>query len=245
MNLISGKKVLLLFIIVFPPAGLYSQQDTTDSKGKLNAAADIVSGYIWRGVVSDLSPNIQPSLFYTKGNFEAGFWGSSNFSATYKETDFYLQYSLKNFTVGVYDYFWCNKKYFVFDKNKTGHVVETYIIYEGSDKFPLKLTAASWVYGDDKMMHINSMSNDTSYTNLYSSYMEAAYTFSFKNNNLEVAIGGTPKKGYYGGEAGIVNITVTGSREVKITDKYSLPVKVSVIANPQKSQIFTMFGITI
>ena len=54
-------------------------QDSTN-KAKINISADIVSTYIWRGIVSDQSPNIQPTMSLGLGNFTLGAWASGNFT---------------------------------------------------------------------------------------------------------------------------------------------------------------------
>jgi len=45
--------------------------------------------------------------------------------------------------------------------------------------------------------------------------------------------------------SGIINIGVTAEKEIQITDKFALPVNVSVITNPQQQNIFFVLGISL
>jgi len=236
---------IFVFAFVCLSFKVYSQKDTNKtSEDGINIFADIVSSYMWRGLCFDLSPNIQPTFSYTKGNLEFGFWGSPNILGTYRETDLYASYSLKNITLVVYDYFSSNKSYFLYDNKTTSHIFEVYAVYEPK-KAPLKITAGTLVYGDDKKMKINSISTDTTYINQYSAYAELAYFFSCKNITLELSIGGTPIKGYYAKKAGITNISLSGERNFNIDSNHKIPVKISVITNIQKKNIFMVLGVKI
>jgi len=52
------------------------------------------------------TPNFQPTLAYTKGNFEIGVWGSTDFVGSYKEVDPYVSLSSGQFKFVVTDYNW-------------------------------------------------------------------------------------------------------------------------------------------
>jgi len=241
-------RILLYMVFIFLfgfSLKAYSQEDTTKTgEDGINVSADLVSSYVWRGVCLDLSPNIQPTFSYTKGNFEVGFWGSVNIFGTYSETDIYLSYSYKNLTFTFFDYFTGNEKYFKYDNNNTSHVFEVLAEFT-PEKIPLKITGGSWVYGDDKKMIINSISGDTTFANQYSSYVELAYMFSSNQIDLELSIGGTPIEGFYGNKAGINNITLSVEKKISINSKYNLPIKAAVVANLQEEKIFMVLGIKI
>ena len=65
---------------------------------RFGGGADVVSGYIWRGVW-EAGPSIQPTLVLSAGNFSATAWGSAgigivpwNAYGTYGiDRDFYVQ----------------------------------------------------------------------------------------------------------------------------------------------------------
>ncbi len=239
------------FILIVLTVSLITNLNAQDTKkNSLKVSSDFVSSYIWRGAICDLSPNIQPTLAFTKGGFEIGAWGSTNFSGSYKEVDLCALYTIKGFTIGVYDYYWpagwSTKNYFKYDKDKTGHIIEGMLKYSGPEAFPLTITASSWVYGDDKFSAVEYPTDSTKWgDNRYSSYFELLYPLKISDNKLEVYLGMTPQKGYYGNGLGVINMGFTGYRNIKITDNFELPVKASLIANPQAEKVFFVLGITI
>src|SRR5699024_4824190 len=70
---------------------------------QFGGGADVVSGYIWRGVW-EAGPSIQPTLVLSAGNFSATAWGSVDFASTsYKEMDLTLAYAFGPVTVSLAD----------------------------------------------------------------------------------------------------------------------------------------------
>jgi len=227
-----------------------------ESKVKLNVAADIVSRYVWRGLDYGASPNIQPTLSLTAGNFEVGSWGAISTLATYSEIDLYAKYSFSNFSIGVTDYFFPadgipateGLKYFNWTNSSTGHLIETFGQYKGGKKLPVSLLASVMVYGNDKdydNFDVNAVTQDTTYKNNYSAYFELGYSFNVKGQALDAFVGFTPDAGLYGNKAGVVNAGISTGKNVVITDKFELPVKVSLITNPVTQNIYFVLGITL
>lgn len=236
--------LLLILIILYIPGQLLYGQDSTD-KSKFDIGVDFSSCYIWRGNLVDPEPNIQPLIEYSYKNLSVGFWGSSNFSGSYKEIDLYAVYNAGPFSLTITDYFWdiavSDIKYFNYDNDSTRHVFEGTLSYTISEKFPLKLSAGTIFYGDDK----STEETDTKRENLYSSYFEVLYPFKLSGKEIEASLGYSPWEGYYGTGPGFVNLMLTASREIKITDHFSLPVKGSLIFNPQRSAAYFMLIITL
>jgi hypothetical protein len=56
-------------------------------------------------------------------------------------------------------------------------------------------------------------------------------------------VGFTPFEGYYGTSLGVVNAGINAHKEFKITEKFQLPVFVSLITNPQKENIYFVAGV--
>jgi hypothetical protein len=227
-----------------------------ESNVKLNVAADIVSRYVWRGLDFGASPNIQPTLSLTAGNFEIGSWGAISTLGTYSEVDLYAKYTLGGVSLGVTDYFFPTdgipaadgQKYFNWKNASTGHVVETFAQYKGGEKFPVSLLASVLVYGNDKdfsKMEIDAATSDTTFKNNYSAYVELGYSFNVKGQALDVFAGFTPAAGFYGSEAAVVNAGISTSKKIAITDKFELPVKASLITNPLTQNIYFVLGITL
>jgi len=233
---------IILFCIIITFVSNIQAQDNDSLK--LNVSADICSRYVWRGLDYGSSPSIQPTLSLIKKSFEIGYWGAISTLGNYCETDLYLKYTLKKFSLTVTDYFFpvniipANKteRYFNYEDKTTGHIFEGLLSWKGPDKFPLYVFAGTVLYGADK---------DTSGNNRYSTYAEAGYSFKVKNNGLDVFFGFTPYEGLYGNGIGVVNIGVSGSKKIKITENFELPVKATLVVNPQTENIHLVFGITL
>jgi hypothetical protein len=87
-----------------------------------------------------------------------------------------------------------------------------------------------------------------------SKYVELGYKKVYDDMTVNVFIGGTlddPKQdrgeiGFYGNESnGIINVGLKLAKEIKITDKFSLPIQAQLIANPERERIFMVLGISL
>jgi hypothetical protein len=229
-----------------------SAQEKT-CKGKLDISADLMSRYIWRGLnLGGSSPSIQPCMEYTNGNFTAGAWGGYSFSSaiTTQEADIYLSYSVaEKLSFTVTDYFLPKEDtinhYFNFDKNKTKHLLELSANFSGTEKLPLSLLVATNIYGADAKKRNGDIQ--------FSTYIELGYSLKINKTGCKTFIGfslNNPDKakgetGFYGPSAGVINLGLTATKEIKITDSFSLPVNASIITNPQAENIYIVFGISL
>ena len=242
--------------------------DNSDGGASINFGADLVSRYVWRGIDLGNSPAIQPNLSFSWKGFEIGAWGSYAFAShqtrvndtlvadagTYAETDLYLSYSYKWFTLMVFDYFTVNgldpnngNRYFDFNKATTGHAFEGSLSFEGPEKFPLQATIGTLFYGADKGKDLMGHYGEGTDNN-YSTYIELGWKFQLKflKTELKPFFGGIPYgSSWYGPYAGITNLGVTARKDIPFTAQYSLPVRVSIISNPQAQSVFFTFGITL
>lgn len=218
------------------PAG-EPQQPT--SPFEVTLGSDFMSRYVWRGTDFGHSPSIQPSLKVSAKGFTLGAWGAftTSNSTTAQETDLYLSYTTPNslLTFTTTDYFFPNEAmaknhYFNYNKNETGHIMEGSISLNPSEKLPIGLLVGYNFYGADKD---NSV------------YLELSYNATLNGVPLSIFCGGTTDKGIYGTEAGVVNLGVKATKEVKITETFKLPVSASFITNPQTGNVFLVFGLTI
>ncbi len=218
-------KQLFFFISFFIVSGLYAQNDSNAFQLKVNV--DIASRYIWRGSDYFNSPCIQPDMeLVYKDKIGIGAWGSFCFaSQPIQENDLFIFTNLGNFSVYIYDYFYMNQTdtnyYFNYKDKETGHTLSCDISYKISEDLPLNILLSYNFYG-----------NDT----LHSTYLELSYTM--KKKPVSFFAGATFDKGWYGDEAGVVNTGIQFSKEIKITEHYSLPVDVRCIVNPQRENIF-------
>lgn len=242
--------LVLSVILIISHYNVFSQ-DTSATV----VSTDVVSSYVWRGSAgysplqgqNILAPSFQPTLAWSKGHFEVGAWGSGDFTGTYKEVDLYIRYTLNNLTFTFTDYYWnldwLNKNYFDYNSDSTSHILETGLTYK-FQKFPLTVQLAVMVYGADKKPTDVTKNN-------YSTYLEFQYPIPIGKDKLDLVAGMTPSDGYYGDGYGgnkgfaIVNVGLTGYRNIKISNDFKLPLKTSLIANPQQQKMYLVLGITL
>ncbi|MCD4834146.1 MAG: hypothetical protein K8R31_10150 [Bacteroidales bacterium] len=206
-------------------------------------------------------------------SFAIGAWGAYSLSGTQtgQEADLYLTYTLRElFSLTVTDYFFPDEttgrnKYFNYnmdwdkinsgEEDQTGHVVEAAISFNGTEKIPVSLMFAMNIWGADSRKYKDESGVMIPEDKIVmSKYLELGYSTDVKGvaldvfagmalNNPEIAKG--EPTGFYGQEAaGVINLGFTLSKEIQITENYSLPVFGSLITNPEAENIFMVFGIS-
>ncbi|MEA3443515.1 MAG: hypothetical protein U9R19_02180 [Bacteroidota bacterium] len=243
---ISIGVLLLTLLFSFP---LFSQDKGVDF------GVDLASRYIWRGADYGRSPSIQPRLEFSFGKLQVGAWGAfttSQFNtgkakSFVQETDIYINYDINEmFSLSFTDYFFPDdalaaNNYYNFDKDKTGHIFEGTVNFNGTKNLPISIMLATNFYGADAK---NADGNI-----FYSTYIELGYSKNWKGTDLDFFIGGTPntadtkkkESGFYANSPNIVNIGITASKEIKVTDNFKIPVSVSFITNPDTQNVFFVF----
>jgi hypothetical protein len=226
-----------------------------DNISPFKVSADLVSHYIWRGSLStgNLSPNIQPTLAYTNGNFEIGVWASTDFAGVYQEVDPYMSVVTGKFKFAFMDYNWNFSKsdYFNYKNDETGHMLEGSAGFNGTESIPITITWNTMFYGFDK-------NPEDSTRQAYSTYIELGYS----RGPAIIFLDFTPWPGYYNNYGStafdpgahkktfsIVNIGVSVTKVLRITGISSLLLKASLFINPSASYsrndfIHLVFGIT-
>lgn len=249
------KLLIIIFSLVFCFSCNFNIFAQSKDTSKINIATDFVSRYIWRGLDYGKAPSIQPTFSFIKSGFEIGAWGAFSTTGSYYELDPYAKYTLKNFTLCFTDYFVNdnslkpnNTHYFNYDQWTTNHIFEGSLQYKGPDKFPISILVATYFYGNDRKEKVDSSNISeivTTVSQNYSTYIELGYTVKCKHNSFDLFLGLTPSAGLYGDTFGVVNTGITAYRTIEISNKFSLPVKASLIANPQAGNLFLVFGFTL
>ena len=239
-------KKIILMMAIFLSLAVRAQDE---GKNDFSLNADFVSSFVWRGsFISGTS--IQPEMGLTVGNFTLGAWGSVEVGGWgYKEVDLFASYSFGNFTAGLFNY-WADSE-FMYDyldfSKTTRHQLELNLSYTfGSSPFTLEWNTI--IAGDDK--YLNDKFEEK---RAFSTYIEASYAFSVKDVKLAAAIGASPWKSsvmyniwWDGGRTdgfSVINMSLTASKEIKITGKYSLGLFGQLAFNPAKEDAFFVFGI--
>lgn len=242
-------------------------QENNKWQANLQLGADLMSRYIWRGLdIGGNVPAVQPTLKLNVGDqnhlLSVGAWGSypvtGNFS---QELDLFVSYTFKGlFTVMVTDYFFPGAfsgerdKYFYYRQDTTGHVFEGCLMFNGTKKVPLTFMACVNFYGNDarRMKQVN----DSTFAEnglQYSTYFELGYKTTIRGIDFNAFAGGTltspntsrHETGYYfNSSAGITNIGIKLTKSIPVTEKYSIPIQASLIANPMLSKLYLVFGIS-
>ncbi len=249
----------------------FAQDSTKTSNVNFDFGADLVSRYVWRGTqFGGSSPALQPGASIGIGGLEIGAWGSYSMGGVNpaQEFDLYVSYTFADMiTVTLNDYFFPvegdDYKYFNYKEKETSHILEAAVSFNGTENFPVSLLLAMNFYGaDNKKINDDPSSPEFNQEDgiQYSSYVEIGYSTTINEVGIDAFMGfalNNPKKadpdlglgyvgeiGLYGDSFGVVNLGLTASKEVKITDKYSLPLSASIITNPQAEKVYFVFGIT-
>lgn len=210
-----------------------------ESKGNFNIGADVVSSYVWRGVNQGSNqPNIQPTVSYSYNKLTIGAWGSGNFAGSLKEFDLYATYALTDlFSITVTDYNWIfSKSYFDYANDKTDHLYEGSLAYAGVESFPLSASVNTMFYGADKK---------SDGKNAYSTYLELGYPVC-TNAKLSVGASMFDSPGVYANTGfSLTNISLKVTKEIPLSDKFSLPIYGIAGFNPNAESAFLVAGITL
>lgn len=241
MRHIDMKKVgaLALGVIAFAPAAM------AQDKVETTIAADVVSQYYWRG--QDLgSISLQPTLGIGYKGLSLTAWGSVGISepSDTKEFDLTLAYETGGFHIGVTDYWFNspNEKYFAYKAHETSHVFEANV---GYDFGPVALNWYTNFAGNDGVLSDEGYDKDA---RKYASYIEATAPFKLGGCDWEAAIGAVPyKTGFYSDANGfaVTNVSVKATKDLKITDSFSVPVFAQVAANPSTEKAYFVVGFTL
>ena len=205
-------------------------------------SGDIVSSYIWRG--QDLgSAAIQPTLGVGYKGLSLSAWGSHGLvnTADTKEFDLTLAYTTGGFNIGITDY-WFDAgldpyaRYFKYDAHGTNHVFEANI---GYDFGPLSLQWFTNFAGND--------GTNKDGKRAYSSYMEVVVPFKLSAIEWTATAGAVPWSTTSYGTNGfaVTNLALKATKEIKVTDTFSIPVFGQVVGNPCSQKAYLVFGFTL
>jgi len=221
-------------MLFFASTSLHAQEEVAAKEPAISftTGLDIYSNYIWRGTKFGTGPSFQPGVKMMAGGFTLGGWGAFD-AAGYAEADLYASYAFGfGLSLGVTDYYYPGSKYLTYglDDSTGNHAFEVNVGY-GIKNFSVSANYIinSTVYGSPL-----SMGGDL--------YAELGYQFS--QAKLFVGAGNGWHTAAGNEEFEVVNVGVTTSKSIEITDKFSLPLTGSVIMNPNKEQLYVVVGLT-
>ena len=163
--------------------------------------------------------------------FTIGAWGSQGYDG-FQEMDLYVSYSIGDLSIGLTDYYYTGSDYFLIDDVVGSHALEVNLGYAIGD---LSI-AGNYIINDSSEGGAGSVGGEV--------YFELGYSLE----SFDVFVGGGDGWHTTGGNAegdfAISNVGVSTSKEIKITDSFSLPVNASAILNPDTEQFYIVAGIS-
>jgi hypothetical protein len=196
---------------------------------EISTGVDFYSTYVWRGVAYS-GPSIQPYVEFGAGGFVLGAWGSqgidgiissSDVSNGFQEMDLYASYSFDfGLSLGVTDYYFPGTLYF----EDSSHAYELNLGFEAGS-FSLSgnyIFAGGGAVGEDV-------------------YVEAGYSLGAADFFLGAGDGWHSTDTDFA----LVNIGVSTTKTIKITDSFSIPLNGAVILNPDTEQLYILAGISL
>ena len=213
----------LSFLII--PIKLDAQEEDSSP---FSAGGDLESSYLWRGSKFGTGPAIQPYMELALGNFSIGGWGSYCFTTNEgAEADLYISYGFDfGLSIGMTDYYFPGTEYFDYSTESGAHAFEINLGYEiarlsiGANYFLNEAGGAGTAGGD--------------------MYFELGYSF----DSFGLVLGGGNGWHTPDGEFAVCNVGVTTSKDLKITESFSLPVSGALILNPATEQFHVVVGVS-
>ena len=237
-NMNSKMRTLIVCMALMAAMTSHAQ----DSKVEGTIGADIVNQYIWRG--QDLgNVSFQPTLGVEYKGLSLSAWGNVGISnpEDTKELDLTLSYTTGGFNIGVTDYWTDNgldprNRYFKYDAHGTNHVFEANIGYD------FGVASVQW--------YTNFAGNDGANDEgkrAYSSYLELAAPFSLAGLDWTATVGMVPYTTDFYDVSGfaVTNVSLQASKDIAITEIFTLPVFAAINTNPRSQKAYLVFGFTL
>ena len=211
-------------------------------KVETTICGDVVSSYIWRG--QDLgNVSLQPTLGIGYKGLSLTAWGSVGLSdpSDTKEFDLTLSYAIGGLNIGITDYWFNNgldpeNRYFKYDAHGTNHVVEANIGYD------FGLASLQWFTNFAGNDGVNKDGKRA-----YSSYVELTVPFKLATVDWAATAGAVPfSTDFYGTDGfAVTNLALKATKEIKVTESFSVPVFGQVVANPCSQKAYLVIGFTL
>ena len=231
------KKIVLGLMLLCGATAIEAQNEV-----ETTICGDVVSSYIWRG--QDLGHvSLQPTLGVGYKGLSLTAWGSVGLTdpADTKEFDRTLAYSIGGFNIGVTDY-WFNagldpeNRYFKYDAHGTNHVFEANIGYD------FGFASLQWFTNFAGNDGVNKDGKRA-----YSSYMEVVVPFKLSAIEWTATAGAVPYATDFYGTTGfaVTNLALKATKDIKVTDSFSIPIFGQVVANPCSQKAYLVLGFTL
>jgi len=216
MNRSSIGRALLLAALLtpfLPGRGSAQEAPTTWSFG---VSGEIVSQYVWRGLVLHDQPSIQPDVYVEHGSFSAGVWSTWPLKGDVNEIDTYVSWfqeaTAGEFGLTLTDYYYpylegdagsfTNFSGVVDGEATGGHTLEIGAEFSPT-ALPLTFSAAWNAYNDPDHALYGAVSSEVSVPMLFD--LDGEVGFLLKDS-----------PSYYGSNAGLMNFMVRATRSLSL-----------------------------
>lgn len=213
------KSVLLALFGTFLVAAINPEMAKAQD---VSAGVDLYSTYVFRGIAFS-GPSVQPYVEVSAGGFALGAWGSQGYDG-FQEMDLYVGYEFDfGLSLGVTDYYypgglWLNEDSHAFEIN-AGYSIKDFSL---SANYVLnEATGLPGSNGKDK-------------------YFEAGYTLGAADFFVGAGDGWHSSDG----EFAFVNVGIGTTKDIVITDTFTIPLSGAVIYNPDIEQFYILAGIS-
>ncbi len=228
-------KAFFVAVIIFFMGPAIKAQD----KVEVQLCADLVTQYIWRGLQLGHA-SIQPTLAVGWKGLSLEAWGSVGItdSKDLYEIDLMAAYSTGGLSLGIRD-FWSgisSERYFYYNTHGTNHVFEAFVSYD------FGVVKTSWQTSFAGYDGVNRSGKRA-----YSSYFEASAPFKLATCDWEATVGAVPYATTYYNTNGfaVTDVSLRATKDIKITDKFSVPIFGQIAANPCSQKAYFIFGFTL
>ena len=245
--LIIGKERIMKKVKRFFLAGLLLVGATAawaQDEIETTVSGDVVSSYIWRGQdLGDVS--LQPTLGVSYKGLSLTAWGSVGLTDPLdtKEFDLTLSYTTGGLNIGITDYWFDagldpDARYFKYDAHGTNHVFEANIGYD------FGVASVQWFTNFAGNDGINKDGKRA-----YSSYAEVVVPFKLSAIDWTATVGAVPyaTSFYNDWTSGfaVTNVSLKATKDIKVTDSFSIPVFGQIAGNPCTQKAYLVFGFTL
>ena len=218
-TLLIAASMLMLITLITPQ--LKAQEWST--------GLDIYSSYLWRGAKFGTGAAFQPGVEFSAGGFAVGAWGSySTGSVEAAEADLYIGYGFDlgenaSLSFTVTDYYFPGSEYFAGES----HYFEP-LVSLGVGAFTFTAAYMEGL-GDSEINTTGDV------------YLEASYAFSA----FDIILAGGNGQYSMDGEFDICQIGIGTSKDIKITDTFSIPLSGAIVLNPSTEGFHIAVGISL
>lgn len=228
-----GPKLSRFFSVLFAVAvaavdmTLYGQ--TEDPASPWTTGADLYSSFVWRGTRQGSGPHFQPAIEYSRGSFTAGAWGTFDLHG-YEEVDIWFAFDLPGgFAIGMQDYYLPELPYFDYSAADGAHALEVNLDWESENVW----LSANYIINEAG--GVGSFGGDL--------YFEAGLSFDYFSVFMGAGNGWHTYDPVEDKAAfNVCNIGLEVSKDITITDSFSIPVTGQLIFNPNREQLYIVVG---